>query len=320
MLSKMDQVLKAKMLIRDQAEQKTLVHALPVKPHKTFEEQLALLKERGLVIVDEQKMLGHLQHLGYYHLSGYTLTLVHPNGIFLSGTTSDELISLYAFDHELRTLLRVVLDRIEVSFRTYVSYAHTSSYGSIGYDDHTTMRPSFDHDGFMGRVASEIYHQRRIPIVSHHLKDYDGNFPLWVLMEILTFGQVSTFYQNMYARERKKVSKQYGSIDIDTLKSFASCISELRNVCAHQGRLYYRIFTSLPSFSSCNKIKASYTQAGLNEWRLFWQLYPVIKMLPLEEQRESFINGLRLTIERYKCVHLDDIGFPPDWESVLRSL
>lgn len=48
-----------------------IIHMKQQKIWKSFNEQLALLQERGLLINDERKALGYLKSLGYYRLSGY---------------------------------------------------------------------------------------------------------------------------------------------------------------------------------------------------------------------------------------------------------
>ena len=41
------------------------------KVWKSYEEQLEILKSRGLQIGDEKKALAYLRTIGYYRLSGY---------------------------------------------------------------------------------------------------------------------------------------------------------------------------------------------------------------------------------------------------------
>jgi abortive infection bacteriophage resistance protein len=45
------------------------------KPFKSINEQIDLLKERGLIIEDIPYAYRILSHVNYYRLSGYTLTL-----------------------------------------------------------------------------------------------------------------------------------------------------------------------------------------------------------------------------------------------------
>jgi len=41
------------------------------KPWKSFEDQLILLQQRGLIVEDKVAALDYLERIGYYRLSGY---------------------------------------------------------------------------------------------------------------------------------------------------------------------------------------------------------------------------------------------------------
>jgi len=43
------------------------------KPHLTYQQQLELLKNRGLIVKDEKFAIIKLQHISYYRLSAYFL-------------------------------------------------------------------------------------------------------------------------------------------------------------------------------------------------------------------------------------------------------
>ena len=56
------------------------------KPPRTYAEQLEILKNRGLVVVDEPQALHCLEHHNYYRLSAYRFPLTvlgNPEGIAL---------------------------------------------------------------------------------------------------------------------------------------------------------------------------------------------------------------------------------------------
>ena len=73
------------------------------KEHKTFEQQLKLLKQRGLIISNEKYVLTKLQHINYYRLSAYFLPFQYSKNSenknkFLPNTTFEDIIKLYYFD------------------------------------------------------------------------------------------------------------------------------------------------------------------------------------------------------------------------------
>jgi len=58
---------------------------MPVsKPFLTYQQQLDLLKSRGLVVHDDEKALSTLRSISYYRLSAYSLTL-RTNDVFHAG-------------------------------------------------------------------------------------------------------------------------------------------------------------------------------------------------------------------------------------------
>lgn len=58
------------------------------KPYKTIDEQVEILKDRGLIISDEDYAKRCLTQLNYYRLSGYTLTLRKNNSFYKNITFS----------------------------------------------------------------------------------------------------------------------------------------------------------------------------------------------------------------------------------------
>lgn len=45
---------------------------MELKPHKTYAEQLEILKDRGILVEDDATALALLRRAGYYTLSGYS--------------------------------------------------------------------------------------------------------------------------------------------------------------------------------------------------------------------------------------------------------
>ena len=97
-----------------------------IKPFKTIEEQITILKDRGLIIDDEEKAKSFLANLNYYRLSAYTLTLRKEDRFYKNVHFSD-VMQIYNFDMELRAALMYLLESIEVSMRTYIGYFHGNS-------------------------------------------------------------------------------------------------------------------------------------------------------------------------------------------------
>ena len=118
------------------------------KEHKSFEEQLQLLLDRGLIVANTEYALKKLQHLNYYRLSAYFLPYQYSKksenkNKFLPETTFEEIIQLYYFDTELRKIIFEAIEIVEIYFRSQISHYHSQSYGAFGYFDINTLRSNF---------------------------------------------------------------------------------------------------------------------------------------------------------------------------------
>lgn len=110
-----------------------------VKEFKTIEEQISILRNRGLIIDDEERAKNTLSNLNYYRLSAYSLTL-RKNNNFNSNVHFSDIIQIYNFDMELRAILMYLLESIEVSMRTYIGYYHGKAYGALGYYNESSLK------------------------------------------------------------------------------------------------------------------------------------------------------------------------------------
>lgn len=98
------------------------------KEFKTIEEQIGILKRRGLDIPDEKRASEFLLRNNYYRISGYSLTL-RSHDVFNQGATFQNIVDIYDFDHALRHILLRYIEVIEVAVKSLYSYEFTKCYG-----------------------------------------------------------------------------------------------------------------------------------------------------------------------------------------------
>lgn len=87
-------------------------------------------------------------------------------------------------------------------------------------------------------INIEISHQYKNSnkMIVHYLDTYNY-VPLWVLVRILSFGKISKFYSFMKAKEKNNVSRNF-NIKSNILKIYLTNLGEIRNICAHDEKLY----------------------------------------------------------------------------------
>lgn len=209
-----------------------------------------------------------------------------------------------------------MVEELEIAIRTKIAYHIALTYGAEGYVSPDNFTKKADREGvplfekFSQNFYQEIKHQRNSPIVKHHQADYGGKFPIWVAVKLFTFGMLSTLYSIMEPEDQKAIAKQYGTTPV-YLESWIISLVELRNLCAHYGRLYNRLLTKAPRFY---KDKTMYRSD-----RIFPILVTMGRMLGDTSSWRTLSTNLKALIEEYAAVKLKFIGFPQNWDDVLRA-
>ena len=76
------------------------------KIFKTLDEQIDILKARGLIVNDYDKAKKILFKENYFFLNGYRhfFTANYKDENFIPGTTFEELYSMFTFDRKIRNI------------------------------------------------------------------------------------------------------------------------------------------------------------------------------------------------------------------------
>lgn len=283
-----------------------------IKKPTTFEEQVQILKSRNLIIDNEEKAKSILEKINYYRLSAYMLTYKTNDGMY-EGASIEEVYNLYTFDKKLRNLILPMLEDVEISFRTHISHLLAHKYGSLGYKDYRNFRNENYHRIMMDILKAEINRSDEI-FVSHHKQKYKGEFPIWVIIEVATFGDLSKMYNNLLEKDQDEIAHKYYKTKGDFIRTWLYSLSNLRNRCAHYGRLYNKKLTITPKLFKVAKKK------GIKNDTIFADIYIIGRLSNDKEEWEHFVTNLSALIEQYTVVELKYLGFPEDWENILRKI
>lgn len=228
------------------------------KPFKTLNQQLKILRDRGLNVPSNAKR--SLEQNGYYAIiNGYKWsflqrdskgTVISPEQ-FVNGANFSEIQSLYDFDRELRSILFESLLKYENTLNATVSYrfseAHPEEHSYLAIDNFT-RDPQ--------KVQSVV---RTISSLSNVVKNKSGqdnaikhyvnkhrHVPLWVLVNFLTFGDINFFHQIMTNDLRITVAKDFthfqrrsypgqfvAGIQPEAIDSVNQLVNHFRNAVAH---------------------------------------------------------------------------------------
>lgn len=293
-----------------------------LKDALTYEQQVERLKSyHGLQIPNEKFAIQILKRVNYYRLSGYGIGLKDSKDEekYQRNISINFLYRLYSFDSSLRNLIMHTVEQIEVQLRTQIANYFSLKYGSEGYINPENFTEKHKKDGtnihtsIIDNFRNECIRQAKMPFVIHHNEQYGGHFPLWVAIELFSFGNLSSFYDIMKKEDKKVISGLYNT-EPDYLKSWILALVEVRNICAHYSRLYNVPLKQAPFLYSEYK---QYRNDKLNK------IFPVVIVVKrmLQDNTDlwnSFYNGLYTLIESYsEEVNLSFIGFPDNWKDVL---
>ena len=205
-----------------------------VKPFRTYQQQIDILRARGLIIDDEEYAKRVLRSENYYRLSGYWLTMVKKQGdptddVFYPNTTFENIVDVYQFDVDLREIVLSATSTIETNLKAYIAYYHAQKYGPLGYMNYENFEDIDRHSGMMYELCKDKSARRSELFVRHH-KDCKGNiFPVWVATELMSFGQVSKFYKNMVSEDRNRMARDFYNIPS---REYPMCSRRAKYCCA----------------------------------------------------------------------------------------
>lgn len=167
-----------------------------VKRPATLDQQLSLLRERGMQ-VDDVLARQWLSNVSYYRLSGYWYpyrcfpeddTRISSRRLdsFEPGTTFTDITKLYEFDRKMRTLIHDGIERIEVALRARVGELIISK-GAVSYQDAQHFRPDFEHSKWLKTASTRIRRARKYSKAIDHYATHYRDYPFWVMADVLGF-------------------------------------------------------------------------------------------------------------------------------------
>lgn len=284
-----------------------------IKRATTYLEQLEMMENRGIVIDDEDFCVKILENVNYYRLMAYFLPFKQEDGYYKAGTGFMKVYRIYEFDRKLRRIIFTALEEVEISLRAKFAYYYAHKYGPVGYLNESNYSSKHNHERLLQSINREIESNKNVLFVKHHLEKYDGVFPMWVITELFSFGMLSKFYADMKVEDQKYLSSRIYKTSPKCVISWLRCCSDLRNICAHYGRLYYRIFPAVP---------AGFKDEDIEKLRRLWGAVLALRGLFMDGEKwnNEVIPAISALFEQYNDdINLYHLAFPVNWEETLKK-
>lgn len=293
---------------------------MELKPALNYNNQITKLKiDHNLSISDDKFAEEVLKKVNYYRLSGYGIGLkkFRNKEHYKDHISIEYLFNLYCFDSQFKNNLIRTIEQIEIEFRTQIAYHLSIKYGSdvLMNEDNFIYKANKDGQSIYTIVKEnlnkEIHRQRNKPFVKHHLNKYDGKFPIWVSVELMSFGNLSSLFSILKDEDKKEISNYYDTTP-KYLKNWILCLVEVRNICAHYTRLYNMPLKENPRLYSENE------QYKSKQNKIFPVLLIIKRILHSNDQWSSLLKVLKNTFDKYQgYINYKFMGFPNNWKDVL---
>ena len=226
---------------------------------------------------------------------------------------------LYKMDEILRDTFRRYIEKAEVYYRSQIAYGFSiAKCTEAPYDQHYNENNFYNKKGYkevMENFGREKNYYRDSLIVKHHKMKYSSKMPLWVIVELMSFSNLSKLYSSMYYSEKDVIANMVG-VGRDTLENHLHCLSVLRNKCAHAARMYNTDFNPPAKFTTSFLRK----HPEIKNNSLFAYTLVLLKRLPDEESKKSLIQTMETLMEEYQDdIDMGLIGFPENYLEIMKN-
>lgn len=303
------------------------------KSFKTHNQMLKILRDKNINISNGAKVKRILERENYYCIiNGYKdLFLDESTTVkkYKNGTEFDEIFQLFSLDRELKNLFFIEIIKFESFIKSLLGYhfhkqfKDKNSFLSVENFDNNN-----DNVKDVLKIISTLFNkisQQKNNAVSHYIEKYQ-HCPLWVLVNYLTFGEISKIYKvcNINVRNdiAKEISKHYKYqykekivISPEMLDYSLGALVMYRNVCAHDERLYnYK-----------GKFKDGALNRAMNTNLLknknLFSILVLLKLYINKDDYKKFLRNYKNVFEKYisafNTISIDDIknvcGYDEDW-------
>jgi abortive infection bacteriophage resistance protein len=210
-----------------------------------FEQQLALLVERGLIVENYDKAIRFLSRVNYYRFSAYCIPFEKSRHSFRENVTFSNVQELYKFDKDLRNLLDEALEIIEIGLKTSIAYHLAHKHNTFIHEtpDAFFENRAFTFSKWQEKLHTEIRRSQE-KFIDHFKSKYEGfpKLPLWMAVEVMSFGSLSRMISALKRTEQIEIARIYG-LHSKVFCSWLHTLVYVRNICAHHGRIWDRVLS-----------------------------------------------------------------------------
>ena len=303
------------------------------KEFRTLDEQISILKNKNLVIEDEEATKEILLRENYFFINGYRSMFYTNNRKFIQGTRFEELYAAFLFDRNIRNVLFKNLLVVENNIKSIISYQLSKKYG---YKESDYLNPkNFTQDIKESRRVDDVLNKmkRQIRIngekhtaTFHYMNKYKY-VPLWILVKVLSFGLINELFGILKEEDKQEIAEVY-KLDKDTLKIYIQLLSNYRNLCAHEDIVYdhkTQVYIDDTKYHSLLGLKKNDLGEFIQGKNDLFAIVIIFKQMLQKDRFRDFMKELNLSFSVFdnnveiisNDVLLNKMGFPQNYMDII---
>ncbi|MEG3230188.1 Abi family protein [Streptococcus suis] len=325
------------------------------KEFKSIHQQVKLLESRGVTFNDYGKAKKYLLTNNYYNvINGYGNYFFDSSGNYLSGTTFEEIVKVNFYDKEIKYVFFKSIIDIERHLKSIVAFVFARKYKKNhkfyeAYSDinsysfnFNNVKPSDvskqinDVKYFINQSSKLVRNKKNEKNnnpIKHYLKKA-GGVPIWVIIDYLTFGELLILLRYQDDSFKNEVANRFCTFITDhfspsshpftseIMVSFLEKIAEVRNICAHNNRLYN--FKCRENTKHYVPLHSAYSitnrQPRSSIYNTFITMQCFLTKTEFKTLHNSLINRFRSLDNNLTTISINkllrSLGFPDDWHTI----
>lgn len=322
------------------------------KPFYNLEQQIALIKERGMQINNDEYTKEFLLRKNYYNtINVYGRYFFQENkiNVYVDESKFDEIKNLYYFDKNLRDLVMKKILEVEANLKSTIAYYFSKNHPNKNSYKEETSYNLKDTKGRLSHIRKSDFEylqkefQKTINKNSktktsniksiYHNTRVRGYVPFWVLVNYMTFGQLVVFVnlqsidvQTEISRSFSEgISKSYGeqvNFNPVDLINFMEVLKDLRNRVAHDNTLLFYSSRFYPRYQQFIHGKRNMSRSYISSNNTFLNSLLCIQMFlsksnyqKTEKQISNMVEELHDNIKSISINNiLKELGIIGNWK------
>lgn len=287
-----------------------------MKEYKTNEELIDYLISKGVIVNNREDAINKIEKYTYYGIvNSYKANFKDKDNNYRANVSFDEIYALYDFDKNLRYIMLKYALEIELVIKSLIANTISNKYGLQDYLDINNLDNNANNEvkeKIIDKINDEIKRNYKVHSAITHYMDKYNYIPPFILVKVLSFGVISSLYGLLEQSDRQQISK-YFKISDKLLKQILKNLTSIRNICAHNERL----------FCFRDKYTINYKSIDMNykskdNTTNLYMMINILKLVLDNEEYNEMMSLIDLEINKLRSklvsIHVEDIlrimGYP----------